>query len=119
MAILTLKGLSYDYITKAGRVHALKEATASFEKGVVYAIVGRSGSGKSTLMSLMAGLDVQKDGDIFYGEDSLRTMDRDRYRREHIGILTGGLTSSAAGITSALIFGLIAALIFKSSPKKL
>lgn len=36
-----------------------------------------------------------------------------------IGILTGGLTSSAAGITSALIFGLIAALIFKSSPKKL
>lgn len=36
-----------------------------------------------------------------------------------LGILTGGLTSSAAGITSALIFGLIAALIFKSSPKKL
>jgi stage V sporulation protein AE len=36
-----------------------------------------------------------------------------------IGILTGGLTSSAAGITSALIFGLLAALIFKSKPKKL
>ena len=58
MAILNLKDLSYDYTTKAGKVHALKEASASFEAGVVYAIVGRSGSGKSTLMSLMAGLDV-------------------------------------------------------------
>ena len=87
MAILTLNGLSYDYITKAGKVHALKEATASFEKGIVYAIVGRSGSGKSTLMSLMAGLDVPKDGDIFYGEESLRTLDRDRYRREHVGMI--------------------------------
>lgn len=36
-----------------------------------------------------------------------------------IGILTGGLTSSAAGITSALVFGLLAAIIFKSAPKKL
>lgn len=36
-----------------------------------------------------------------------------------IGILTGGLTASAAGITSALVFGLLAALIFKSAPKKL
>lgn len=42
MTILDLKNLSYDYITKAGAVHALKEATASFETGKVYAIVGRS-----------------------------------------------------------------------------
>lgn len=36
-----------------------------------------------------------------------------------IGILTGGLTASSAGITSALLFGLLAAICFKSSPKKL
>ena len=42
MAILELKHLSYDYVTKAGKVHALKEATATFEFGTVYAIVGRS-----------------------------------------------------------------------------
>ena len=87
MAILELTNLSYDYITKAGRVHAVKEATASFDAGVVYAIVGRSGSGKSTLMSLMAGLDVPKSGKILYEGTDLAAIDRDRYRREHVGMI--------------------------------
>ena len=87
MAILEITNLSYDYITKAGRVHAVKEATASFDTGVVYAIVGRSGSCKSTLMSLMAGLDVPKEGKILYEGVELASIDRDRYRREHVGMI--------------------------------
>lgn len=35
-----------------------------------------------------------------------------------LGALTGPLTASAAGITASLVFSLIAALIFKSRPKK-
>ena len=87
MAILKISGLSYDYKTGAGAVPALKEASAAFDTGTVYAIVGRSGSGKSTLMSLMAGLDVPKDGDIWYHGQSLKSMDRDQFRREHIGMI--------------------------------
>ena len=87
MSILSIQSISYDYKTKAGAVHALKEATASFETGKVYAIIGRSGSGKSTLMSLMAGLDVPKGGEILYRGESLAGLDRDRYRREHIGMI--------------------------------
>lgn len=34
-----------------------------------------------------------------------------------LGALTGGLTASAGGITAALFFGLLAALVFKSKPK--
>ena len=34
-----------------------------------------------------------------------------------LGVLTGGLTSAAGGITAALITGLIAALIFKQKDK--
>ena len=34
-----------------------------------------------------------------------------------IGIITGGLTATSAGITSAMIFGLLASLIIKSKPK--
>ncbi|MGN1423101.1 MAG: stage V sporulation protein AE [Oscillospiraceae bacterium] len=34
-----------------------------------------------------------------------------------IGAFTGGFTSAAAGITAAIFFGLIAALIFKSGSK--
>ena len=35
-----------------------------------------------------------------------------------IGVLKGGLTATAGGITAALFFGFIAALIFKSRPKR-
>ena len=31
MSILKVENLSYDYVTKAGLVHAVKEATAEFE----------------------------------------------------------------------------------------
>lgn len=34
-----------------------------------------------------------------------------------LGILTGGLTASAAGITAAVLFGLLASLIFKPKDK--
>lgn len=34
-----------------------------------------------------------------------------------LGVLTGGMTSSAGGITAALFFGLVAALIFSSKPR--
>lgn len=36
-----------------------------------------------------------------------------------IGALTGGLSSSAAGITSALIFGLLASIFFKTKSKRM
>ena len=36
-----------------------------------------------------------------------------------IGILSGGLSASSTGITAALISGLLASLLFKSSQKKL
>ena len=35
-----------------------------------------------------------------------------------LGALTGGLTAASGGITAALIFGYISALIFKGKPKK-
>ena len=36
-----------------------------------------------------------------------------------LGIITGGLTASAAGITVALVVGLIASLISKGKPKRM
>ena len=34
-----------------------------------------------------------------------------------IGAMTGGITGTAGGITAAMLFGLIAALIFRGKPK--
>lgn len=35
-----------------------------------------------------------------------------------LGILTGGITATAGGITAAILFGYLAALLFKSKGKK-
>ena len=35
-----------------------------------------------------------------------------------LGALTGGMTSTAAGITAAIFFGVLVASIFKSKPKR-
>lgn len=35
-----------------------------------------------------------------------------------LGILTGGITATAGGITAAIVFGYLAALLFKSKGKK-
>ena len=37
--------------------------------------------------------------------------------RGFLGALTGGLTASSGGITAALVFGFLAAIIFPSRPK--
>ena len=34
-----------------------------------------------------------------------------------LGAFTGGITATSAGITAAMVFGLVAALIFKPKPK--
>ena len=36
-----------------------------------------------------------------------------------LGVITGGISSSAAGITAALIFGLLASLLFKTKSKRM
>ncbi len=87
MSILTLDHVSYSYGGRYQKTDALKEVSCSFEQGRIYAIIGKSGSGKSTMLSLIAGLDVPKDGDVFFREVSTRTLNLDRYRREQVAMI--------------------------------
>ncbi len=87
MEILRLDNVKYSYKSKYNVVEAVKNATATFEEGKLYAIVGRSGSGKTTLLSVMAGLDLPTDGAIYYNQKSLKDMDRDKYRSENISVI--------------------------------
>lgn len=80
-SILAVENVSYTYISRFQRVEALKNVTCSFNGGKFHAVTGRSGSGKSTLLSLLAGLDVPTSGDITFEEKSLKSLDRDRYRK--------------------------------------
>jgi len=85
--LLSLCSISYNYITKAETVHAVKEASYDFYNGKFYALIGRSGSGKTTLMSLIAGLDIVKSGEILYSGRSLFGKNIEEYRRKNIGMV--------------------------------
>jgi putative ABC transport system ATP-binding protein len=85
MSVLALKNVTYKY--DGTKKIILNGICADFEAGKVYTIVGKSGSGKSTMLSLIAGLDVCKNGDILYGGADLKTIDRDEYRAKGIGVI--------------------------------
>ena len=86
MSILELKNVCYSYSGKHQNVQVLKNISCCFEKGKVYAIVGKSGSGKSTMLSLMAGLDIPTSGVLYEGTPTSK-MDLDRYRRECAAVI--------------------------------
>lgn len=85
MSILTLDKVSYQYDGTKKKV--LKNLDIEFEKGKLYAIMGKSGAGKSTLLSLISGLDLSTDGTIRYDGNDMRQLDRDEYRAKNIGVI--------------------------------
>jgi len=85
MKCLELANVSYRYEGSSETV--LKKVSASFERGKVYTIIGESGAGKSTLLSLLSGLDICKDGVIYYNGKDLRGLDRDEYRSKNVGVI--------------------------------
>lgn len=87
MEIIKVENVNYSYKTKYQTVHAVKNVSCSFEKGLIYAIVGESGSGKSTLLSLLAGLDVADDGCITVEGMDLSKINRDHYRRDTASVV--------------------------------
>lgn len=97
MNILTLEKVVYQYEGTSKRV--LKEINIDFEMGMIYVIVGKSGAGKSTLLSLISGLDTATGGCIYYNGKDMKTLDRDKYRAQNIGVIFQGynlLTNATA-----------------------
>ena len=85
MNALTLENVSYTY--PGGTSPVVKNANYEFESGKLYAVVGPSGSGKSTLLSMLAGLDMPGEGDVVLGDENLKNLDLDKYRREGVSII--------------------------------
>lgn len=84
METLQLKNISYFYNKE---LPILQNINISFERGKMYAILGKSGSGKTTLLSLLAGLDEPVDGVILYEGNILKGKELDNYRAKHVSII--------------------------------
>ncbi|MDF2541357.1 MAG: transporter ATP-binding protein [Herbinix sp.] len=87
MEILSLQNVEYTYRNKYQTVNAVNHVSYHFESGKIYAIVGKSGSGKTTLLSLLAGLDLPTQGEVFYKETPTKLIDCDLYRRDKVTVI--------------------------------
>ena len=85
--ILEAKDVSYSYRNKYQTINAVQHVTCAFDKGRFYAIVGRSGSGKTTFLSLLAGLDLPDQGEIYVDGSAMSSLNRDKYRREMTSVV--------------------------------
>lgn len=88
MSILKLENVSYSYNNdKSGKTNVLQDISFEFEKGRVYAIVGKSGAGKTTLLSLLSGLASPVSGRILYAGEDIKKMDKYKFRSRNVGVI--------------------------------
>ena len=103
--ILKLENICYGYTDGSYKRQILKSLSYSFEEGTFYTILGPSGSGKTTLLSIMAGLDRQEEGKIFYQGEDIDKMGLYKYRRNKIGVVfqSYNLVTYLTGVENILL----------------
>ena len=83
--ILKANKLVRDVEGPSGTLRILDNVSLAITKGSSIAITGPSGSGKSTLISLLAGMDLPSQGEVFIGDQDLNLLDEDGRARLRAG----------------------------------
>src|SRR5690554_7455823 len=63
---MTLLSIEHIYKQYDEDNHALIDFSLKIKKGSIWSLVGESGSGKSTLLRIIAGLEVQDRGEVYF-----------------------------------------------------
>ena len=64
-----------------------QKVNLEFEEGQSYAILGHSGTGKTTFLSLIAGLDKPREGEILLNDRPLSKIGLTNFRRHDVAIV--------------------------------
>jgi len=81
---MTLKIENLTYYYNNPEDYLFKDVNESFEPGTLYAILGQSGSGKTTFLSLLAGLDTAKSGNLIFNDKEIRKSNLTNYRKKTV-----------------------------------
>jgi putative ABC transport system ATP-binding protein len=90
MPILSLRGVTKDYVSDGQPVRALDGVTLDVERGEFVALVGRSGCGKSTLLNVSGAMDFPSAGEVFLdgvSTSKLKDSALTSIRREKVGFI--------------------------------
>lgn len=88
--ILKVSALTKSVLLEDKTLELLQPINLSVYAGESIAIVGSSGSGKTTLLSILAGLDVPTEGQVYlknYPLHQLNEEQRSQVRAEHVGFI--------------------------------
>ena len=87
--IVEVRNVSKTFLTKDGRVDALRDINLSVEKGDIYGIIGMSGAGKSTLVRCLNYLEVPTEGQVIVEGQELGKLTEKELRqlRSSIGMI--------------------------------
>ncbi|MHC9532079.1 ABC transporter ATP-binding protein [Dellaglioa sp. L3N] len=83
--MIEMKNVAYWYENKDNALFS--NVNLTFENSKSYAIVGSSGSGKTTFLSLIAGLDKPKAGEISYEGKAINKIGLTHYRNKDVSII--------------------------------
>ena len=83
MSVLKLENISFAYDKKP----IFEDLNLEFEKGKVYAIIGRSGTGKTTLLSVLSGLAAPTTGKVYYDGKDIEKINKYDFRSQYVGVV--------------------------------
>jgi ABC-type lipoprotein export system ATPase subunit len=88
--MIRTQGIEKSYPYKGGRTFVLRQIALEVAEGDFVTIMGPSGSGKSTLLAILGMLDSEYDGEYWFGDQavhSLNVKQRNRLNKENIGFV--------------------------------